>query len=212
MKRSIYLLGMAALLIVAAALVRFDADPTQAQEKSRLTHPAIAEPATLSGARAEALYTAIRGQMRDVYLTSGDPVMLGYQNWARYNRHPYRSPNHGERFVNHYGNGLAAAYGKFEAGGPLPEGSIVIKDSFTVTKSGAVMTGPMFMMEKMPPGFPSDAGSWRFVMLDGDGNLVGMTGGDGAEKVRFCGTCHRNAGAEQDYLYFLPDDARVAPN
>ena len=212
MKRTILVVGMAVALVGVVAMVRFDTDPSQAQEKSRLTHPAIAEPATLSDARAEALYQAIRGQMRDVYLASGDPVMLGYQNWTRYNRHRYRSPNHGERFVNHYGNGLAAAYGNFEEGGPLPEGAIVIKDSFTVTKSGVVMTGPMFMMEKMPAGFPSGAGSWRFIMLDGDGNLVGMTDGDGDEKVRFCGTCHRNAGPEQDYLFFLPEEARVAPN
>jgi hypothetical protein len=172
-------------------------------------HPAIADPANLQPKRAEEIYQAIRNRVRDNYARSGDPLFLAYQNWKRYTRLPYRSPNHGERFVHHYANAPASAYVKYEMAGPLPVGSIVIKDSFTVTKQGQVMTGPLFMMEKMADGFSSLAGTWRFMMLRPDGSTVGLTGGTNAKAVRFCAECHAKAGKEHDFLYFMPDEARL---
>ncbi|MGB0630832.1 MAG: cytochrome P460 family protein, partial [Alphaproteobacteria bacterium] len=145
----------------------------------------------------------------DNYARSGDPIFLEYQNWKRFTRLPYRSPNHGERFVNHYVNETGSSYGAYENAGTLPVGTIVIKDSFTVTGHGEVQTGPLFMMEKMSAGFVSAAGTWRFMMLRADGSAVGLTGGANSEAVEFCAQCHAKAGADHDYLYFMPDEARV---
>ncbi len=187
---------------VSIAMAQSSGPPT-------LKHSKIAAPAALSGARAEAVYQAIRGEIRANYAAYGDPVVLGYQSWKRYNKTPYRSSNHGERFVNHYANDKAADYGKFEKLQKLPTGSIIIKDSFTVTRNGAVMTGPLFMMEKMEPGFAPSGGNWRYLMLRPNGALVGMTGGADAGKVRFCAECHKGAGVEHDFLYFMPEQARI---
>jgi hypothetical protein len=181
----------------------------QSSNAPSLEHPKIAEPATLSGARAEAVYRAIRGQVRANYAASGDPVTLSYQTWKRYNKTPYRSKNHGERFVNHYANAKAADYGKFENLKELPVGSIVIKDSFSVTQTGAVMTGPFFMMEKMGPGFAPADGNWRYLMLRPDGSMVGMTGGPDGPKMKFCADCHKGAGVEHDFMFFMPEEARI---
>lgn len=178
-------------------------------ERENTLHPAIADPANISPIRAEEIYQAIRNQVRDNYARSGDPLFFEYQHWKRFTRAPYRSPNHGERFVNHYANATAREYRKYENAGALPAGSIVIKDSFTVTKQGQVMTGPLFMMEKMPKGFRSLAGNWRFMMLRPDGATVGLTGGANDGAVRFCAECHAKAGAAHDYLYFMPDEARL---
>lgn len=172
-------------------------------------HPVIASPASLTPERAEEIYQAIRGEMSAAYASSGDPLFDEYQIWKRYTRFPYRAGSHGERYANHLANDIAAAYERYEGAGPLPVGSIVIKDTFTVTSDGQVMTGPLFMMEKMPPGFASLAGSWRFQMLSADGASVGLTGGQDTAAVQFCGECHAKAGAEQDYLYFMPADARL---
>ena len=146
--------------------------------------------------------------MRKSYLRAGDPIAEAYQTWRRFNLAPYHSPNHGERFDNLYGSVEADDYGKFENLSPLPDGAIIIKDSFSVTRNGDLRSGPLFMMKKMPAGFPSLAGTWRFTMPRGDGSLVGITDGDGAGKVRFCGECHNKAGAQHDYLYFMPREAR----
>ena len=85
----------------------------------------------------------------------------------------------------------------------------MIKDSFTVIGRGQVMTGPLFMMEKMPKGFASLAGTWRFIMLRPDGTTVGLISGVNEKAVRFCAECHGKAGEGQDYLYFMPDEARL---
>ncbi len=198
--------ALAVPIIVGAAVSMAMA---QSSVAPTLEHPKIAAPASLSGARAEAVYQAIRGRIRTNYAASGDPVTLGYQSWKRYNKTPYRSGPHGERFVNHYANDKAADYGKFENLKPLPAGSIIIKDSFAVTRNGAVMTGPLFMMEKMEPGFASAGGNWRYLMLRPNGSLVGMTGGGDAGKVRFCAECHKGAGTEHDFLFFMPKQARI---
>ena len=207
MKRLKILIGALAVPILAAAAVAIAT--AQSPSKPRLEHPKIVAPASMSGARAEAVYQAIREQIRTNYASSGDPVTLAYQTWKRYNKTPYRSSNHGERFVNHYANGKAAGYGRFEKLDPLPAGSIIIKDSFTVTRSGTVMTGPLFMMEKMEAGFASGTGSWRYLMLRPDGSLVGMTGGEDSNRVAFCADCHKTAGAKHDFLFFMPREARI---
>ena len=190
------------------AMAMAQANAGEPSRASKL-HPAIADPANITPERAEEIYQAIRDRVRDNYARSGDPLFLEYQNWKRFTRLPYRSPNHGERFVNHYVNDRGARYGEYESAGKLPVGTIVIKDSFTVTGHGEVQTGPLFMMEKMPAGFKSAAGTWRFMMLRPDGSSIGMTGGAGARNVTFCAECHAKAGPEQDFLYFMPDDARV---
>ena len=198
--------ALAVPIIVGAAVSMAMA---QSSVAPTLEHPKIAAPASLSGARAEAVYQAIRDRIRTNNAASGDPVTLGYQSWKRYNKTPYRSGPHGERFVNHYANDKAADYGKFENLELLPAGSIIIKDSFTVTRNGAVMTGPLFMMEKMEPGFASAGGNWRYLMLRPNGSLVGMTGSAEAGKVRFCAECHKSAGAERDFLFFMPEQERI---
>lgn len=202
----VLLLAMATIALHAGApSVAADGD----SETGLIEHPKVPFPASLDGRRAEAVYQAIKLQIRNDYARSGDPVALAYQGWKRYNVTPYLSPNHGARFVNHYANDLARAYGKYEDIDRLPVGSVVIKDSFVVTESGMLRTGPFFMMEKMPAGFPSAAGTWRFLMIRPDGEIFGMTGSNNADRVAFCGDCHNKAGADLDYLYFPPDDRRV---
>ena len=175
----------------------------------RQLHPAIADPANISPERAEEIYQAIRHRLRDRYGLSEDPVFLAYQDWKRFTRLPYRAGSHGERFVHHYANEQASKYGDYERAGSLPAGAIVIKDSFSVTRQGQVIHGPLFLMEKMPAGFVSGAGTWRFMMLRGDGSVVGLTGGANENAVKFCAECHAKAGARQDFLYFMPDEARL---
>lgn len=198
-------------VIASAFLSLVVAAPARAQSETAalLEHPKVSNPASLSGPRAESVYQAIRIELRQGYLRSGDPMAAGYQGWNRFNRTPYRSANHGERFVNHYGNAKAAGYAKFEAITPLPTGAVVAKDSFTVTRNGDLMSGPLFLMEKMPSGFKSLAGTWRFIMLRPNGDQIGITGGPGANAVRFCAECHREAGAGRDYLFFMPKEARI---
>ncbi len=181
-----------------------------AQEKDTRssTHMMISDPASLKGDRAEAVYQSIKDTLRQQYMNSGDPVTAAFQAWRRPNREPYRSGVHGQRFVNHYANDVAQDYGVFKSGKPFPEGSIIVKDSFAVTETGEVMSGPMFLIEKKEKGFNPSSKDWLFMMIKPDGEIVGITNGPGASKVRFCANCHNQAPDGQDQLYFLPKSVR----
>ncbi len=170
-------------------------------------HFRLRNPADLSNGEADAIYKKIQGKMARSYASSGIEAARAYQKWPLYNTAPLRSATHGRRFVNHYANAIASAYGKYEAAGKLPVGSIVAKDSFAVTDDNKTLPGPLFLMEKMPEGFNYVSGDWRYTMIMPDGSLFGTTNGVGSGKVKFCIACHL-AVENQDHLYFPPTQFR----
>jgi len=172
-------------------------------------HFRVERPAALTGADALTIYNRILDDMVAGYRLSGVPLTEGYRLWRRYNTVPYRSAQHGERYVNNYSNDIAGDYGLFEAAGNLPLGSILVKDSFAVTANGDVFSGPLFVMEKMSTGFNPESRDWRYSMYMPDGSLFGMTNGEGSERVEFCIACHKEAGHNQDHLFYVPERYRV---
>jgi hypothetical protein len=171
-------------------------------------HFRVPNPAALSDLEALSIYDRIQDDMVAGYAASGEPAAAEYTTWRRYNRAPYRSSTHGERFVNNYGNPQATGYGEPGAG-VMPPGAVLAKDSFTVTARGDVLSGPLFLMEKMAPGFSPPSRDWRYSMIMPDGGLVGMTAGVRADQVDFCIGCHTGAGVAADHLYFVPEPYRM---
>ncbi|RMD65340.1 MAG: hypothetical protein D6826_00305 [Alphaproteobacteria bacterium] len=172
-------------------------------------HFRIERPADLTGPDALVIYNRILDDMVAAYRLSGFDFAESYRRWRRFNTVPYRSAQHGERYVNNYGNAAAAAYRHFEDAGKMPPGAILAKDSFAVTRRGDVFTGPLFVMEKLPPGSSPQSHDWRYTMIMPDGSLFGMTGGEGTERVQFCAECHKVAGDENDDLFFVPPEYRI---
>jgi hypothetical protein len=174
-------------------------------------HFRLERPASLSDADAIVIYDRIHDDMVAAYRLSEEPGARDYPRWTRYNSAPYRSATHGERFVNNYANTAGRAYGRFEQAGTLPVGTVLVKDSFTVTADGDVFTGPLFLMEKMPAGFNPEGRDWRYFMVLPDGSLFGTTGGEGHARMTFCQDCHAAAGDAVDHLFFLPERLRRRP-
>ena len=172
-------------------------------------HFKVDRPADLSDAAALTVYMRVIDDMTAGYRLSGDESTGAYRTWRRYNKAPYRSSTHGQRFVNNYANALAKAYGRYENAGDMPKGAVLAKDSFAVTARGDVFSGPLFLMEKMPAGFSPKSRDWRYTMIMPDGSLFGRTKGEGSGRVEFCITCHATAGAENDHLFFVPKVQRV---
>lgn len=184
---------------------RFSGDAAQPRRHFRVQNPA-----DLSAEEAALIYRDLADDLAAVYARSGDPVTAGYRQWQRFNSAPYKSMTHGRRYVSNYANAIASDYGKYEAAGRLPVGSVVAKDSFVVTADGAVSAGPLFVMEKMEAGFNYVSGDWRYSMISAEGVLLGRTKGPGAERVEFCIACHL-AVEKQDHLFFVPQQVRLAP-
>ena len=199
------------VLFAAAALLAMGAEAAPAQ--TDLTRPQrhfkVQRPAALTDADAISIYDQILDELVRGYGLSGLGPATGYRNWRRYNTAPYRSATHGNRYVSNYANATAKAYGQYERSAPMPEGSILAKDSFAVTKRGDVTIGPLFLMRKMAPGFDADTGDWRYTMIMPDGSLFGSTNGEGSDRVGFCVTCHKLAGSQNDHLFYIPERYRV---
>jgi hypothetical protein len=205
-------LSVALALSVAAAtlaagsglLAKPDQSDLRTTEAPPQRHELIEHPRSLSPQRAEEIYRAIRSNLQAAYALSGDIATKEYAAWRRFNSHPYRSATHGELFVNNYGNDLARSYGEYENGGAMPAGAIIVKDSFIMTTEGDIQTGPFALMEKMPTGFDPVNGDWRYMLIDSRGEVQGISGGYGSERVAFCGACHRTAAPATDHLFFMP--------
>ncbi|MEZ5931478.1 MAG: hypothetical protein R3F54_05930 [Alphaproteobacteria bacterium] len=196
---------LAVLLILSA----IPAAPLPAQDR----HFTVEDPADLTPDAAEDIYVGIADDMAAAYALSRDPAAVGYRRWRRFNSAPYPSATHGSRYVNNYANGLAGAYGSAGLTEPMPEGAVLAKDSFSVTTAGTVFPGPLFLMEKMAPGFDPEARDWRYSMIMPDGSffgVTGVTGGDGDDHVRFCITCHATTGPADDHLFFVPKPFRTS--
>ena len=186
-------------------LAQISGDPKEPRRHFR-----VRDPADLDAAEAEAVYRELKDDMAGIYALSGDAIAAAYQDWPRYSSVPYLSKTHGQRYVSNYGNRLAADYGRFEDAGAFPVGAVLAKDSFAATAAGAIFPGPLFLMEKMQPGFSNASGDWRYTMIMPDGAIFGMTKGEGAERVEYCIGCHL-ARERYDHLYFPPEGYRRAP-
>ncbi len=115
---------------------------------------------------------------------------------------------HGNHYLNNYANDTASAYRNLEDAGKKPVGSVIAKDSFSVTQSKAIVLGPLFIMEKMPSGFNYVSGDWKYTLIQPDGTVFGETRGANAERVEYCIACHL-AASQKNHLYFIPEDYRI---
>ncbi len=170
-------------------------------------HFRLVNPASLPPARASEIYRIVRPALQVGFAGAG--TAAAYQSWRRFNSAPYLSATHGNHYLNNYVNPIgAAAYGCFENAGTLPVGTVIAKDSFTMTRSGEIVLGGLFIMEKMPAGFSHASGDWKYSYLLPDGTLFGETNGRSSNRVEYCIGCHL-ARAKYDHLWFIPKRYRA---
>jgi hypothetical protein len=172
-------------------------------------HFRLVDPAKLPPQQASDIYAIIRQALQGGYARSGNAIAASYQGWRRMNTAPYLSATHGNHYLNNYVNEIgAAAYGRFETAGKLPVGTVIAKDSFSMTRGGEILLGGLFVMEKMPGGFNDVTDDWKYTLIQADGTLFGETNGTGSKRVEYCIACHL-ARKHQDHLWFLPKPYRV---
>ncbi len=170
-------------------------------------HIKVESPTSLSPHDAELIYKEIRGDMAAAYARTGLALVRDYSTWRRYNRAPYRSDTHGNRFVNNYANAKAIGYEMLENGIKMPPGAVFAKDSFTLSTAGAVQSGRLFVMEKLAPDANPVTEDWRYMMIGADGTLIGDTMAASVAQVDFCHICHK-VRRTKDYLFYVPPDYR----
>ncbi len=193
-------------LIVACVLVLTVATEALADEQD--AHIAIENPAELNKEEALAFYQSLTRRMARGYAAAQLDLIRNYQSWPLFNDAPYISATHGQRYVNSYANRMAHNYGTLQEGETLPMGSVLAKDSMTVTDEGNVHPGAMFVMEKLSEDASPATADWRYIMVLPDGSVFGDTSGDRSAAVAYCHECHELV-ADRDYTFYVPEDYRV---
>lgn len=179
-----------------------------AQTSEQDAHLTLENPADLTKDEANAHYRSMSRRLSRGYAASQMDLIRNYQSWPLFNDAPYISATHGQRYVNSYANRVAENYGIMQDGDVLPVGSVLAKDSLTVTDEGNVHPGALFVMEKLPAGTNPDTADWRYIMVMPDGSLFGDTMGNRASAVAYCHDCHE-AVAERDYTFYVPEEYQV---
>ncbi len=167
---------------------------------------AAKEPPELSDGEAIAAYDCVSPHLAKAYAKSCHPAARAYRGWRRFSKIAYPAEAHGTRFMNNYANATAQAdYGKWEAAGTMPSGSVLAKDSFIVGEDGGVSVGPLFLMTKGVAGTNAATRDWRYTMIMPKGSVR-----QDAALQAFCNKCHYRAGAQDDNLMFLPLPFRIS--
>ena len=193
------------IFLSALVISGITAPQTAAQSTGEDAHIAIENPADLSKDEALQIYKSLQRRMARGYGAAQLDELLNYQSWPLFNDAPYISATHGQRYVNSYANRMAHNYGTLQEGEKLPKGSVLAKDSVTVTDEGNIHPGALFVMEKLAEGASPDTADWRYIMVLPDGSLFGDTMGFRASAVAYCHECHE-AVADRDYTFFVPED------
>ena len=193
--KSIYIIAIVAALTVAPASAQDSLIPKE--------HFKIERPVKLSADEANEIYDNLIEKMAAGYAQSHNKLAKDYRNWQRENSSPYLSAGHGNRFLNNYSNPKGEGYLKLRRGQKMPVGSILAKDSFTVTEDKEIFPGALFIMEKTAPGINPKTDDWRYVMIMPDGSLLGDSNAAGDEGMQFCHDCHKRA-KSRDFLFLIP--------
>lgn len=170
-------------------------------------HFRVRDPVRLDESEAARLYRIVLPSLLAGYASSDNEHARAYRDWKRENSVPYLSTTHGNHYLSNYTNELARDYSKAESAAVMPRGAIIAKDSFSTTDSGALVLGPLFLMEKMQPGFNPVSADWRYTLIRPNGRVLGTTNGKGSASVYYCISCHL-AREANDHLYFVPPHAR----
>lgn len=198
------------LLAATAGFSIIGMETAFAQQKSPelKDHIFIENPAENAEREADKIYRALMAEMEVSYEMSGIAEIMDYQSWKSFNSLPYLSQTHGRRYVNNYANKTGANYGKLAKGEQFSAGTILAKDSLTLTDNGQFFPGAIFIMEKLAAGTNPKTADWRYIMISPDGSVFGDTTGDEPANVDYCHDCHE-VRADYDYVFFIPEEFRL---
>ncbi|MEL6793845.1 MAG: cytochrome P460 family protein [Pseudomonadota bacterium] len=146
--------------------------------------------ADLSFAEAKGVYDCLKEKMVEGY-KKGDKRWIpieyvgNYRSWKPAATGPAAPGTHGDRFLMTYVNAIGHdQYTKYAEDITMPTGTVIAKESFTVSKKGKAKAGPLFIMEKVAPGTSPETEDWYYMMVSAKGKPQGIN------VVSACHECH----------------------
>lgn len=159
-------------------------------------------------AEVDALYQCVTDTLATGYAAEGDAIGSVYRTWQVTATGPAAPGAHSNRFLLTFANDVGydtyVQYG-FGDDFSMPVGSILAKESYSLTKDGAPRPGPLFIMTKVAGGGEAEEfGNWVYSAVRPNGKEMGVQQG-------FCHGCHE-AFADQDSMGYPDRDVRFETN
>jgi len=141
---------------------------------------------------AQVIYDCIADDLHAGYM-KGDKrwipaeFVADYRNWTPANTLPANPGFHGGRFLLTWINEVGAAdYLKFaeEDAVNIPAGTVIAKESFSVTVAGKVKKGPLFIMQKVDAGVSPETNDWYYMAVAPNGTPMAVN------VMKACNECH----------------------
>ena len=160
---------------------------------------------------AQVVYDCIAADLHAGYMT-GDkkwiPIgyVADYRSWTPANTLPANPGFHGGRFLLTWINDVGAEeYLKFaeEDAVNIPAGTVIAKESFSVTVAGKVKHGPLFIMEKRVAGTSPETNDWYYMAVAPNGMPMAVN------VMKACNECHMENYDFQGSLGYPDPEVRV---
>jgi len=128
-----------------------------------------------------------------------------YRDWTKVSSAPAAPGFHSGRFLVTWVNEAGAEeYTKFlEERGPMPEGTLIAKESFSVNEDGKVKKGPLFLMEKVSTDKAPKTEGWYYMMVAPNGQPQAVN------VWTACSECHQGNFGHRDGMGYPIEAARV---
>ncbi len=157
----------------------------------------------LDEAGVAALYACIDDTLAASYAADNHPVGSVYRDWQVTSTGAYVPGVHGNRLLLTFANDVAyddyVQY-RFEEGFTMPTGSVLAKESFSLTNDGAPRVGPLFIMTKVDAGEADEFDNWVYSAVRANGKPMNIS-------QSFCHDCHA-AYVDQDSMGYPAPDVR----
>ncbi len=159
---------------------------------------------------AQAVYDCIAADLHAGYM-KGDKKWIpaefvaDYRNWTSANTLPANPGFHGGRFLLTRINDVGAdEYLKFaEENVNIPAGTVIAKESFSVTVAGKVKPGPLFFMQKVAAGVSPETDDWYYMAVAPNGAPMAFN------VIKACSECHQGNFGFRDGLGYPDEEVRV---
>jgi len=158
---------------------------------------------------AQAVYDCMKEDMHRNYNKGSKrwipaDIVSDYRDWKLASTLPADPGFHDERYLLTYVNAIGYdAYTEYAEDPTIPAGTVIVKESFSITATGEGRPGPLFIMQKAPEGSSPKTMDWYYMMVGTNGVPQGIN------VYQACNVCHVETFGFQGGLGYPVEDVRV---
>lgn len=167
--------------------------------------------AELTGEEALAIHECLKPSMLAGYSAGSKgwippERVADYRGWVPASSVPGVPGYHAGRFLFTYVNETGAAeYLRYaDENVTMPAGSLIAKETFSVSDDGMAKAGPLFFMEKTPAGTSPATGDWYYYAIAPNGAPMAI------DVMAACNECHMVNFGYRDSLGYPIGEARIS--